>query len=111
MKGETVVIEKRTDTGVSDPYGKPLYRNDTVAVGDVLVSPGATDDVIDSNRPDGVSVAFTLYFPKTFDADLTGANIRVRGEKFGVVGSPRPYAVETTPTRWNMKVEVVRVDG
>ena len=109
MRGETVVVEDLVPDG-KDRYGKPQYATLDIEVENVLVAPGATDDVIDSNR-DGVTVAYTLYFPKTYTGDLEGRKVRVRGEPFDVIGSPRPYPVETTPTDWNRKAEVEKTDG
>lgn len=110
MTGETVIAEDFEQTG-KDPYGKPENATFESAVSNVLVAPGATDDVIESNRADGVSVAYTLYFPNSFTGNLEGKRVKVRGEWFGVIGSPRPYNPETTPTPWNLVVEVVKVDG
>lgn len=110
MIGETVVIEHFKETG-EDPYGKPIRETFESAVSNVLVAPGATRNVIESNRADGASVAYTLYFPNTFTGSLEGKRVKVRGEWFGVVGSPRSYHPDTTPTAWNLVVEVVRIDG
>ena len=65
----------------------------------------------ESNRPDGVTVAYTLYFPKAFTGCLDGAQVVVRGETFSVIGAPRRYPEVITPTQWNLKAEVERTDG
>lgn len=110
MTGETVIVEEFGEA-VKDPYGKPIHTVFESEVSNVLVSPGTTGDVIESNRTDGVKVAYTLYFPNPYTGSLEGKRVNVRGEWFNVVGSPRPYNPVTTPTAWNMVVEVVKVDG
>lgn len=110
MIGETVIVEDFKPTG-KDPYGKPITTVFESVASNVLVAPGETDDVIESNRPDGVSVVYTLYFPSTYVGSLEGKRVSVRGEWFSVIGSPRPYNPETTPTAWNMVAKVVKVNG
>lgn len=110
MRGETVVVVRRERTGTG-PGNTPIYGDVETTVHDVLVAPGPRQDVVESNRPDGVEVAFNLHFPKTFSGSLRGAQVVVRGEPFDVIGDPRPYTLANTPTRWWMPVEVERVDG
>ncbi|MGO3147087.1 MAG: hypothetical protein ACTIJ6_05340 [Leucobacter sp.] len=111
IRGETVVVEQELRTGTA-PGNTPIYEWVPETVDDVLVAPGAREDVVDSNRPEGVRVAWTLHFPKTFNASLRGARISVRGEEArSVIGDPKPYTLANTPTRWHMPVELEAVDG
>lgn len=109
--GETVVVERRTQVGV-DPGNNAVFEWAPESVDDVLVAPGARADVVESVRPAGVDVRYTLHFPKGYPATLRGARVRVRGqEPLAVVGDPDHYIAANTPTRWSMPVEVGRVDG
>lgn len=110
--GETVVVHTPQVVG-TDPGGAPIYGTPaTATVDDVLVAPGARDDVLESNRPEGVRVAWTLHFPKTFAGSLRGCSVSVRGgDPLRVVGDPQPYTDANTPTRWNRPVELEAVDG
>lgn len=110
MKGETVRVRTFTD-GEPDPFGSPVRSEVVSTVENVLVQPGASNDVSESNRPDGVLVRYTLHFPKTFSGDLEGAEVEVRGEWLEVIGSPKPYTMENTPTQWWLPAEVKRTDG
>ena len=110
MRGETVVVITRTETG-RGPGNSPIWTEAEVAVGNVLVAPGARADALDSNRPSGVDVVFTLSFPKAFVGSLRGCRVRVRGEAFDVIGDPRPYQDANTPGDWDRPVEVERRDG
>ena len=111
MIGETVVVLRRVRTGTG-PGNTPIYDDEELSIDDVLVIPGPRQDVVESNRPDGVEVAFNLHFPKTFTGSLRGAKVSVRGgEPMDVIGDPQPFTLANTPTRWWMPVEVGRVDG
>lgn len=80
---------------------------------DVLVQPGSCKD-LDATRPEGVRVALTLHFPKTWTESLRRAKVELGGRyegEYRVVGDPRPYMDANCPTPWNMPVEVEAVDG
>lgn len=80
-------------------------------VDNVLVVPGATADM-EASRPDGVGVALTLHFPKTYAASLEGCSVRLPAPwegVFKVIGSPMPYM--RSPTAWNRPVEVEEAHG
>lgn len=102
-----------------DEHMEEVVTWDEATVGNVVVTPGATSDVLDSTRPDGTRVAFTLGFPKTFGKRLRGCRVVVRcpavGEEaehtYAVIGDPQPYTAENVPGAWNYTVEVERVDG
>ena len=109
IAGETVTV--RTPTIGYDEHMEEVVTWDEATVANVVVTPGATSDVLDSTRPDGTRVAFTLGFPKTFTAPLRGCRVLVRGIECAVIGDPQPYAADNTPGPWNYTCEVARVDG
>lgn len=108
IKTETVTViapdVERDDLG--EPTGQAATETDV----DVVVAPGSTDS-LGSERPDGVEVAYTLHFPKTWTASLRGCSVRVRGEAYGVIGDPQPYTAANTPTLFWLPCEVGRADG
>ena len=75
-----------------------------------VVCPGATSDM-DATRPEGVAVAYTLHFPKTYSGSLRGCSVEVRGETYDVVGDPQRTTEAATPGPFNMAAEVTRADG
>ena len=109
IAGETVTV--RTPTISYDEHMEEVEMWEETTVPNVVVTPGATSDVLDSTRPDGTRVAFTLGFPKTFTASLRGCRVTVRGIECAVIGDPQSYAAENTPGPWNYTAEVERVDG
>jgi hypothetical protein len=110
IRGTTVTVTLRADSE-PDRLGitEPAYA-DPVNVANVVIAPGDTEDM-DVRHPDGVEVAYTLHFPKTFDADLRGALVTFWGETFRVVGAPSHYMRENVRGPWYMPVGVERFDG
>ena len=109
ISGEAVTV--RTPAIGYDEHMEEVVTWDEATVANVVVTPGATSDVLDSTRPDGTRVAFTLGFPKTFTDSLRGCRVLVRGVECAVIGDPQPYAADNTPGAWNYTAEVERVDG
>ncbi|MGO2110727.1 MAG: hypothetical protein ACTH31_03860 [Pseudoclavibacter sp.] len=109
--GESVVVYRDVQTG-EDAHGEPIVETVSEDVDNVLVAPGPRADIPGAFRPDGVTVVWNLHFPKPYAADLRGARISVRGQdSLDVIGSPAPFTLENTPTKWWMPVEVSRADG
>ena len=114
-KGVDVVVRTRVADG-TDAFRATVYKDVDTTVRNVLIAPGAVDEVDGTNRPEGVVVAYTLHWPKDSLMDLTGATVLVP-DGFGgvdecrVIGSPRPNRIDLTPGDWAMRVEVHLVDG
>ena len=112
MRGISVTV--RTPNGTElDRFGNEQYVFTESAVDDVLVDPGASESLA-ASRPEGVRVAFTLHFPKSFVGSLEGCEIVLPSPWAGVyrvVGNPGRYIDANTPTRWNMAVEVEKAYG
>lgn len=109
VQGETVTVIRREFE--RDELGEPSSERVTrETVGNVVVAPGSTSD-LDASRPEGVTVSFTLCFPKSYGGDLRGCSVEVRGTEYSVVGDPQGYTSENTPGDWNLTAEVTRTDG
>lgn len=109
ISGETVEVSRVKQS--LDLLGEPVSsETETETVENVLVRPGATSD-LDSTRPNGVTVSYTLCFPKTYAGELRDAFVAVRGNVFKVVGDPQRYIDANTPGPWNLTCEVTRTDG
>jgi hypothetical protein len=108
MDGESVTVHDRVQSG-TDRYGKPVWTDSDQVVSNVLVAIGSSKNVSDSNRPAGVVVAYTLYFPKSYTGELTWKDVTVRGHRCNVIGNPDRWA--DSPNEWNMEVEVTKTDG
>lgn len=109
IKGETVTV--RTPTISYDEHMEEVEAWEETTVPNVVVTPGSTSNVIESARPDGTRVEFTLGFPKSFTAPLRGCRVVVRGTEYAVIGDPQPLTPDNTPGPWNYTAEVEAVDG
>lgn len=113
LKGRDITVELR-ERDVRDSFGNDVESYAApVGVHNVLVAPGTCKE-LDASRPEGVEIALTLHFPKTWTGDLRGAKVGLAGEYGGsyrVVGAPYPYQRELCPTDWCMAVEAERIDG
>lgn len=112
MLGVQVTVKSPTQ-GQPDRFGNATYAYTSKTVDDVLVAPGATSD-LEASRPEGVTVAYTLHFPKTFTGSLEGCIVTLPAPWAGdyrVVGDPHPYIDANTPTKWHIPVEVEAAHG
>lgn len=107
-KSETVIVYDREKTGV-DSLNNDVFTETPVEVPGVLVVPGSAENVIDSMRPDGIMVSYTLYFPKSFTGEVDRKRIDVRGRACRAIGHSDRY--KGSPNGWNMVVYVGAVDG
>lgn len=113
IRGVDVQVSAPT-YGTKDRLGnRPVTMGEPTTVKNVLVSPGATE-AMEASRPEGVTVAYTLHFPKTFTGSLEGCEIKLPAPWTGtykVIGDPRPYIDVNTPTQWHLPVEVEASHG
>lgn len=111
LHGESITLLSRVQDG-ADAFNTPVWRTESETVTDVLVAPGGQSNSSDGLRPDGVTVAFTLCFPRAWAyRSLKGASVLIDGRAYRVIGDPRPLDGGLTPTRWNMQVEVKAEEG
>ena len=110
IRGETVSVRHVVGT-TPDRFGTPVPAyGEPVDVENVLVVP-ATLDERDYLRPEGISVTYTLHFPRGYSQSLRGAYVTVRGDEYRVVGDPAPYTEGNVRGLWTMPVSVGRSDG
>lgn len=93
-----------------DDLGEPVGSEASREAVRCVVCPGSTSD-LGAERPEGVTVSYTLHFPKTYAGSLRGCSVEVRGTRYDVVGDPQRTTEAATPGLWNMAVEVARADG
>ena len=94
-----------------DEFGEPgAYSEEIETVQNVVVRPGSTSE-LDESRPNGVKVAYTLCFPKTYTKSLKDCKVELFNDVYSVIGDPRAYMEENTPTEWNLTCEVELVHG
>lgn len=112
IKGASVVVRSFTQTGV-DRFNNPVVEATETVVDNVLIAPGTTED-LEASRPEGVQVAYSLHFPKSFVGSLEGCEVTLPapwGGTYRVIGNPGAYMDANTPTQWHMPVEVEVAHG
>lgn len=114
ISGRTVevLLRKRNSR---DAFGNDVEEYEEPAEALVCVQPGPCAE-LDATRPEGVRVALTLHFPKTWTGSLRGAKVRLTGRwagEYRVIGDPKPFDEANCPRSvpWNMPAEVEAVDG
>lgn len=112
IKGVTVTVKSPID-GQPDRFGNVTRTYSSSDVANVLVSPGSTVE-LEASRPEGVTVSYTLHFPKSFNGSLEGCIVTLPAPWAGdyrVIGDPRSYIDANTPTQWHIPVEVEAAHG
>lgn len=112
IRGTSITVERPTE-GAPDRFGNFTETWQSETVDDVLVVPGATLDM-EASRPEGVTVAYTLHFPKTYTGSLEGCDVVLPAPwsgRYRVIGDPREYMDENTPTRWHLQAEIEAAHG
>ena len=109
LPNTSVTVIRRQEVG-TDPFNAPIYENVSEDVAGVLITPGATSD-LDASRPEGVRVAYTIHFPKSYAKTLKGCLVQYLGDTYRIIGDPQHYMADGTPGPWDMPAEVERVDG
>lgn len=110
IRGTSVMVTKRT-VASRDDMGEPVFSTTTTTVDNVLWHEASTDEMDESNRMFGVTCDLSLDFPKSFTDSLEGCLVTVGGVEYRVLGDPKGYMPENTPTPWCRKVMAVRADG
>lgn len=109
IAGEAVSV-LRPVTGAADAMGEPATAWQAETVEGVLFAPGGASD-LGAERPNGTRAAATFHFPKGYAASLRGCAIERAGERWRVIGDPRPYMEQLTPGGFGMAVECEAVHG
>ena len=113
MRGITVVLTKRTQTG-TDPFGQPIYTDTTENVSDVLVGEPSSNDVTNAITMYGKKIAYTLAIPKgdTHTWEDTFVSLpNPFGGIYHTIGYATAGIEENIPLRWNKKVHLERIES
>lgn len=109
IKGITVILINKKEIG-KDPFNNPIYEDVEVEVGNVLVSPISSDDVISRLNLTGKKAVYTLAIPKGDTNIWEDQEVRFFGKRWRVFGTELEGIEELIPLDWNKKVTVERYD-
>ena len=97
----------KIQTGV-DGFNQPVYETVEENVDNVLVVPGASDDIATSQDLTGKKAVYTLAIPKGDTHNWEDAVVRFFGQEWHTFGFPLEGMEENIPLDWNKKVMVER---
>ena len=110
IKGISVILYQKVDTGEVDSFNNPIYEETSTTVDNVLVSPSESTDVIDQLNLRGKKAVYTLGIPKGDNHIWEDNDVEFFGERFHVF-TPHILGIESMiPLSWNGKVMVERYD-
>lgn len=109
IKGITVILIDKISDGV-DPFGTPIYRDAEIPVDNVLVTPSATDDMVNQLNLTGKKAVCTLAIPKGDEHDWEDKEVRFFGQTWRTFGFVTQGIEHLIPLDWNKKVMVERYE-
>lgn len=109
IKGITVTLISNKEVG-RDPFDNPIYEDVEIEVGNVLVSPTSSDDIVNTKDLTGRTAVYTLAIPKGDTNTWENQEVRFFGERWRVFGIPLQGIEHLIPLDWNKKVMVERYE-
>lgn len=107
MKGITIQLRVKTETG-KDAFNAPVYDNEWINVGNVLVAPVSSTDALDILNLTGKKAVYTLGIPKGDSHKWEDTEVKFFGETWKTIGFPQEGIEDLIPLDWNKKVSVER---
>lgn len=109
IKGITVTLINKKEVG-RDPFDKPIVEDVPIEVGDVLVSPTSTDDVVNQLNLTGKKAVYTLAIPKGDTNLWEDQKVKFFDRTWKVFGMETQGIDHLVPLDWNKKVMVERYE-
>ena len=111
IKGITIQLIDKIDTGATDELNRTIYQDEIVNVDNVLVAPSSGPEIIDSVNLYGKKALYTLGIPKG-DTHVWEDKEVILPEPFAgryrVIGYPTAGIDAMIPLQWNKKVLLER---
>lgn len=113
LKGVTVTLLERVDTGEVDAFNRPICTERSVDVANVLIAPVQSGgaEIVDTLNLNGRKADYKLAIPKTDTHSWAGQRVRFWGETWEVIGTPTRGIDDLIPGPWNMIVLVEGIHG
>lgn len=108
IKGIQVTLYAQTDTGETDPFGKPIVTETAVSVDNVLVTPASTQEILDTINLYGKKAVYTLAIPKGDTNEWEDRRVSFFGEDWRTFGFSTTGIEDNIPLSWNRKISVER---
>lgn len=102
IKGITVTLYERKETG-KDDFNHPVYEETPVEVGNVLVAPASTDEILETFNLTGKKAVYNIAIPKGDNHEWQDNRVDFFGSRWRVVGFPQRGIEANIPLEWNEK--------
>lgn len=107
IKGISILLYEPTKVG-TDAFGADVYMDVPVTVGNVLIAPVSTEDIISDLQMYGKRAAYELCIPKDDEHTWEDRTVEFFGTKWRTFGFSEYYLPDLIPLEWNRKVKVER---
>lgn len=109
IKGITITLVDKKEVG-RDPFDHPIYEDIEIDVNNVLVSPTASDDIVNQLNLTGRKAVYTLAIPKGDTNNWENSEVIFFGQRWRTFGIPLEGIENLIPLDWNKKVMVERYE-
>lgn len=110
IKGITVTLISKVDTGNRDSFYHPIYEEKREDISDVLVAPASTDDLPVNIDLTTTRTLYTVAIPKGDSHQWKGQEVEFFNSRWRVVGDVLEGIEDNIPLRWNRKVTVEKCE-
>lgn len=108
IRGITVKLVVKTDSGERDAFNNPIETEELVEVSDVLVGQPNTDDINSSIQMYGKTIDYVLGIPKGDTHKWYDTDVIIWGDRYQIIGYPQKGIESNIPLRWGSNVKVKR---
>lgn len=109
IKGIDVILHDKSKTGI-DPFGRPVYEDTAITVGNVLVTPASATAVIDEINLSGKRLEYILCIPKGDEHIWEDRVVEFFGKAWKTFGPVQEWIDAMVPLSWNRQIKVERYD-
>lgn len=109
IRGITVTLYEKKPVG-KDGFNKTIYKEEPVAVDNVLIEPMTADDIVTTESLYGKKAVYRLCIPKGDSHKWEDSRVVFFNKEWHIFGPPLEYIEELIPLNWNKKHMVERYE-
>lgn len=107
IKGIDVILHEKVETG-EDPFGRPVYEDTLITVGNVLATPASAEAVTEELNLSGKRLEYILCIPKGDTNTWEDRVVEFFGQTWKTFGGVQEWIESMVPLSWNKQVKVER---
>lgn len=109
LMGIPIKLYEKTVTGYND-MREPIYTETAETIGNVLVAPVSSEEVIQDLDLYGIKTVYQLAIPKGDNHDWKNKKVLFFNQVWQTVGEPLEGIESLIPLGWNKKVKVAKYE-